>query len=256
MKRPNWLIFTFITCCSAWALTLPAQTDKGKKPPVDYLFKKEASGGARITQNGFTITGQFGWIKNIYSTTFIEGEYFYHHNYQFKKIKSPIADGRDFYFGVQNRLHTLRFGAGYKRTLADKSEQKGVRLSLQASGGFSLALLKPYYLSLYYPDGPDSIPIFRDERYTEANAERFIDRRFIAEASPEYLGMNQMQLVPGAHGKLSLEFDFGKRDAFIATMETGVIFDVYYKRLPLVINDTNRMYMGSIFVGFRLGKRW
>lgn len=256
MKHPNWPLSISLAWCLGISLVLPAQKNNTKRPPVDYLFKKEASGGARITQNGFTIVGQFGWIKNIYSTTFIEGEYFYHHNYQFKKIKSPIADGRDFYFGVQNRLHALRFGAGYKRTLADKSEQKGVRLSLQASGGISLALLKPYYLSIYYPDGPDSIPVFRDEKYTDANAERFIDRRFIAEASPEYLGMNEMEVIPGAHGKLSLEFDFGKRDAFIATLETGVIFDVYYKRLPLVINDTNRMYSGSFFVGFRLGKRW
>lgn len=227
-----------------------------KKPPVDYLFKREASGGVRVTHNGFTILGQYGWIKNIYGAPFIEAEYFYHHNYQFKKIKSPLSNGRDFYFGVQNRLHVIRLGGGYKRTLADKSEQKGVRLSLQASGGISLALLKPYYLSLYYPDGPDSIPVFRDEKYTEANANRFIDRRFIAEASPDYLGMNEIQVVPGAHGKLSLEFDFGSRDAFIATLETGVIVDLYYKRLPLVINDTNRMYMGSFFIGVRLGKRW
>lgn len=248
-----FLVYFFLTKTSLFSQNLTLNT---KKPVIDYLFKKEASAGLKIAHNGFTLFGQFGWIKNIYQTTFIEAEYFYHHDYRFKKIKSPIQNGRDFYLGVQNRLHVIRLGAGFKRTIADKADKKGVRLSIAGGGGFSLALLKPYYLNLYYPDTPDSIPVFKDEPYMESNKDRFVNRNYIAEASPTFLGMNDMNVVAGLHGKLCLDFDFGSKDAFVKAVETGVIFDVYYKKLPLTITDNNRMYMGSFYVAFRLGKRW
>ena len=78
----------------------------------------------------------------------------------------------------------------------------------------------------------------------------------IVEAAPIRVGLNQMQPVAGAHIKTALDFDWGSKDEFVKALQAGVMIDVYYKRLPIMINNNNRFFQASFFISFQFGKRW
>jgi len=221
----------------------------------DYQYKHEASGGVRIQTNGFTIFGEYGWIKDIKRTRLLQLEYTYFIDYRQKKQKTRLPGGRDYVFGVQNRFHTIRVAYGFKRVIADKAVRNGVCVSATFFGGVSLGLLKPYYLNLVQPTTDGSI-IVRPERYTSENESRFLSKDSIVDAAPIRYGLNQIQPVAGAHIKAGIDFDWGSKDQFVKALQAGVMLDVYYKRLPLMVNNTNRFYQAAFYLSFQFGKRW
>ncbi len=237
------------------SVSLFSQRKQKLTDPRDYQYKHEASAGGRIQTNGFSIFGEYGWIKDIKRTRLLQLEYSYFIDYRQKKQNSRITGGRDYVFGVQNRFHTIRVAYGFKRVIADKAPRNGVCLSATFFGGVSLGLLKPYYLNLLQPtDG--GIPEVKAERYSAANETRFLSRDSIVEAAPIRYGLNQIQPVAGAHVKAGLDFDWGSKDEFVKALQAGVMIDVYYKRLPLMINNSNRFYQASFYLSFQFGKRW
>lgn len=248
MKRAGWIFLCFIGCLSeAYSqFTLKRSTDL-----QDYQYKKEASGGVRIQTNGFSVFGEGGWIKDLKSTRLIQVEYSYYVDYRQKGQSSPNG-GRKYVYGLRNRFHVLRFSGGVKRTIADKADRNGVRLCFVGFGGFSLGLLKPYYLLLRQ----DEPPYFVEERYTEENAFRFLDKQLIEGAGSPTKGLDKIQPVPGAHGKIGLDFDWGRKDEFVKALEAGIMLDLYYKRVPIMLNNSNRFYQVALYLSFQFGKRW
>jgi hypothetical protein len=150
----------------------------------------------------------------------------------------------------------IHLSYGIKRTIADKARRNGVRLSFIFFGGISLGLLKPYYLELIQPNDSNSIPQHKPERYSDENKSRFLDKSLIYGAAPIRYGLGQMQPVPGIHIKSGLNFDWGTKDQFVKALEAGVMLDLYYKRLPILINNHNRFYQLAAYLSFHFGKRW
>lgn len=233
-----------------------AQKEAKVKPVQDFQYKKEASVGFRLQSNGFSIYTQYGWIKDLKRTRHIQLEYNYFINYQQKRQK-PAANssGRDFLYGFNGHFHAIRASFGLKRTVFDKANRNGVRLSFVGFAGFSLGLLKPYYLDLLQPTNDGQI-IIKPERYSEANRDRFLSLDSITGAAPTRYGLNQMQVIPGVHGKIALDFDWGTRDAFVKALEMGVMLDLYYKNVPIMVNKSNRFYQLGLYLAFHIGKRW
>jgi hypothetical protein len=62
--------------------------------------------------------------------------------------------------------------------------------------------------------------------------------------------------VPGAFVKLGLNFEWGSRDAFITSLEAGVAADVYYRNIPIMINQPQRPFFIAAYLSFEMGKRW
>ena len=226
----------------------------------DYMFHKQMVGGVKLATSGLDFYVQYGIIKNIYSTHLFTLEYEWHIDYRDKKTKAVpyyTQTGRDYYFGVQTRFHVIRFSYGFERALADKAAKNGVRLSWIGSVGGALGLVKPYYLNLDYPGTGDNPVDIRSERYSAANASVFLDQSRIDEASPIYKGLNQISPVIGGHARTGLNFDFGSRDAFVKALEAGVSIDVFYKKIPIYVNDNSNHFMFlGLYLAFHLGKRW
>lgn len=236
--------------------SLAAQNKLKSTDMRDYMYKHEASGGLRLQTNGFTLFGEYGWIKDIYRTRLLQLEYSYHIDYRQKLLDPQNQGGRKFYFGKQNNFHVIRVAYGFKRTIADKAARNGVRLSAVFFGGVSLGLLKPYYLNLYQTPTDSTAPEVKPERYSQANDDRFLNRNYIVEAAPIRYGLSQIQPVAGLHVKSGLDFDWGTKDAFVKALEAGVMFDFYYKRLPIMVNNSNRFYQFAFYLSFQFGKRW
>lgn len=229
---------------------------KVNNPLQDYQYKKEYSLGFRLQSNGFSVYTQYGWIKDLKRTRHIQLEYNYFINYAQKRQKPVISsNGREFLYGFNGHFHAVRASFGLQRAIFDKANRNGVRLSFTGFMGFSLGLLKPYYLNLLQPTNDGQI-VIKPERYSEANRDRFLALDSIAGAAPTRYGLNQMQVIPGIHGKVSLDFDWGTRDAFVKALELGIMLDLYYKNVPIMVNKSNRFYQLGLFLAFHLGKRW
>jgi len=227
----------------------------GKKPMdlQDYQYHHEASGGFRLQSNGITLFAEYGWIKDLKTTRLLQLEYTYDIDYRMKKDKSPIQNGRDYFYGLQNHFHIIRVTYGVKRTLAEKADHNGVRLSFVGFGGIALGLLKPYYLNIQQSDtNLNAVPT----RYSSATASQFLNQSAILEAAPIRYGLNQIQPVPGLTAKVALDFDWGIKDEFVKSLEAGMVLDVYYKRLPIYANSYNRFYQFGVYLSFQFGKRW
>lgn len=247
----NLIFFFLLLTCATQSM---AQRIKPQASDLqDYQYKHEASGGFRLQTNGFSLFLEYGWIKDIFKTRLIQLEYDYYIDYRQKKQHSQIQDGRDYVYGLQNHFHVIRFSYGVKQTIVDKADRNGVRLCFVAFGGGALGLLKPYYLNLKQTDTTADI---KPERYSSANASRFLDKSSIAEAAPIRYGLNQIQPVAGVTGKLGLDFDWGKKDEFVKSLQAGIMLDLYYKKLPIMINNYNHFYQFAAYISFQFGKRW
>jgi hypothetical protein len=252
--------------CFVILLTLQSAYGQKEESPKlaaqkDYMFHKEFVGGVRLVTTGLNFYLQYGIIKNIYITHLFTLEYEWHIDYRDKKTTAQpyyTQSGRDYYFGVQNRFHVIRFSYGFERCLADKAAKNGVRLSWVGFVGGALGLVKPYYLNLDYPATDNGAgPTIVSQRYSSSNASHFLNQDSIDEASPISRGMNQMVPVLGGFGRTGLNFDFGSRDAFVKAIEAGVTLDVFYKKIPIYVNDDSNHFMFvGLYLAFHMGKRW
>ena len=241
-----------------------AYAQKAENPKLatqkDYLFHKQFTGGMRLATTGLDFYLQYGIIKNIYTTHLFTLEYEWHIDYRDKKstaVPYYTQTGRNYYFGVQNRFHLIRFSYGFERCIADKAAKNGVRVSWVGFVGGSLGLVKPYYLNLDYP-GTDGQPVdILSQRYSAANSSVFLNQNLIDEASPIWRGLSQISPVIGGFGRTGLNFDLGSKDRFIKALEAGVTLEAFYKKIPIYVNnESNHALFLGLYLGFAFGKRW
>lgn len=223
---------------------------------VDYNFKKEFYGGVRLQTNGFSLYIEHGWIKDIYRTNLLNIEYQYFFDAKELKQQALGQGGKNYVYGLQNKFHILRASYGFERVIADKADRNGVKLSFVGFVGVTLGILKPYYYEMVKEIRTYEV-ITEYEKYNGSADAHILAKDSIYGAAPYRIGMNQMLPMPGGHVKAALNFDWGKRDAFVRALELGVLVDVYYKKVPIMVNNTNNaMIHPSLYLGVHLGKRW
>jgi hypothetical protein len=226
------------------------------------VYKNEFSFGARIHTNGYSGFGEITKFQRVDLKRVFQIEYMYFRSFQQKKqpvLFSPSNFGskKDYFYGKQNNFWALRFNYGYRKEIASKAERSGVTLSMVYMGGFSLGFLKPYYLNLAIPDAqPTDRPYSQPERYTEENADRFLDKSKIDGASGIRYGWGEIEPVPGIHGRFGLNFDWASQDEFVKALEVGASIDLYYKRIPIMVTDDASRYFLGLYLSLQFGKRW
>jgi hypothetical protein len=263
----NCVLFIALVLLMGCGMEMSAQKAESPKLQAqkDYMFKRQMVGGIRLQSTGLGFYLQYGLIKNIYRTHLFMLEYEWHIDYRDKKSKSyPVytQTGRDYYFGVQNRFHEIRFSYGFERAVADKAARNGVRLSWVGFVGGALGLVKPYYLNIEYLNTDPATQGYHPynitaQKYSPATAAVFLDQNRIDEASPIAKGISEMKPVIGGHARTGLNFDWGTRDVFVKSIEAGVSLDVFYKKIPIYVNNnSNHFLFLGLYVSFHIGKRW
>jgi len=121
--------------------------------------------------------------------------------------------------------------------------------------------LKSYKLKLAYPNDPSTKTddVTRIESYNETNSEIFTDTDRIEGAGGLGKGWDELGFAPGVQGKLGLHLDWGAFDELVKAFEVGVMFDVFTKKIPLLIplpGNENRPYFLNLYLTLQFGKRW
>lgn len=75
-----------------------------------------------------------------------------------------------YIYGKTNNFYQASFSVGQQRLLGQKGNKNGVAVSFLYQGGFSFGLLKPYYVEVEDPNGPNTIFI----KYTPKDSILFL----------------------------------------------------------------------------------
>lgn len=250
------------------SLSLLAQPKKSEREvqKKGIIYNREISGGLYLATNGWGFFIERGKILSIKQTRLLYFGFGELRDLRMRKQKAEYGffgnainneSPKDFYFGKQNNFYTVRVAMGSMRTLADKAEKNGVRVSLSYMGGISLGLLKPYYLNIAYQiesNDPryDQYEV-RSQKYSD-DKEKFTDWFSIAGASEFRYGLDEIQPIPGLFLKSGLRFDWARSEEYVVALEAGAMADVYYRQVPIMIIDNKPYFLGA-YLSFQFGKR-
>jgi len=232
------------------------------------VYNKEFAFDVRLHTNGFAIAANFGKIKTFYKTRY------YH--IEIGEIRHPKEErqsfdwagwstsnsSKSFFFGKRNNLYVIRAGIGVKKYFTEKAKQRGLAVGMSYEAGPSLGLLKPYYLEIIHPADTPASYYVESEKYSAENASDFLDINSIYGASGFSKGLGEIRPIPGLHGKLGVHFDWGAFDEFVKAIDVGIMADVYFKEVPLMVeneaitNSENRPFFINLYLTLQLGKRW
>ncbi len=226
------------------------------------VYETEKIAHLRLHSKGISFGYSVGEIVTWYRTKYY---YFdlgslkhpkeYSQNFRFfnRTLSSP---SRSFIYGKINRLYALRAGVGTKRYFSEKARQRSVVVGINYEYGFSLGILKPYYLKLIRgtdgnaPENP--VP----EKYTEENAHLFLDETSIYGGAEFRYGLDEIKLKPGFHGKFGAHFSWGNQDNLIKAFEVGIMGDVFLSKVPLMLTEQNKPYFLNVYLSLQFGKRY
>lgn len=233
---------------------------------VDYsmrgvLYKQEKSFDFQLHTNGFAFGYNSGEIRKYYLTRFYHlGFGLLKHPKEFRQavnytggnflLKSSSA----FAYGKQNSLIVLRAGIGEKRYFSEKARRKGIAVGISYEGGLSLGLQKPYYLNLNRT-GPSGEGQVVAEKYSEENHDIFLDVNRIYGAASFFKGFGEIKVLPGLHGKVGAHFSMGAFEQTVKAMEIGIMFDLFFTKVPIMIIDNNQPFFLNGYIILQLGKR-
>jgi len=250
-----------LTCLSFFAFLTVAGWSQGFKPPVTgvgVVYNQETTFNFKLTTNrGWAANMEFGRLRTYYKTSYFHigiGEI--KHTKEQRQSADPQVSRsfRPYVFGKQNNLFMLRGGWGGKRYFSEKAKHKGVAMGMSYSVGPSLGLLKPYYLALRFQGDVPGQSRVSHEKYSESNAEIFLDNTRILGASPFTKGFSELSFLPGGNATVALHMDWGAFDEFVKAFEIGFMLDVFFKNAPILVESNKPMFL-NFFVNLQLGKR-
>ncbi len=163
-----------------------------------------------------------------------------------------------YVFGKINNLYTLQIGWGQEKLLLPSVMEGNISLSFRCNYGFSLAMLKPYYLKLVYTDyvGTTQIDHLEQQKYSQADSATFLKTSAIMGASTWSKSLTEIHYVAGGYFEMSFDITPGKAKTFIQVLNLGVNAAVYAKPLPIMVDQTTTFWQANIFAGLIIGKRW
>lgn len=249
------------------------------------VYDREFTMDARLHTFGWAIGANFTKIKTYYKSTYFQvelGELKHPKEFRQNSDNSILnqSSPQSFIFGKKNSLYALRAGYGRKRYFSEKAKRKGVAIGVNYEGGFTLGLLKPYYLDIRQTDQATNLIPTRPEKYNPENPCNFLDPvSRIYGASGFFKGLGEVSVLPGLHAKAGIHFDWGAFDEFVKAIEVGIAADVFIKRAPIMVHvdeevinlmdiscphlvpleeqaDPNRPFFINLYVTLHLGKRW
>ena len=133
---------------------------------------------------------------------------------------------------------------------------KNISISLRTTMGFTLAMLKPYFLKLVYPDSTNlATASVEQQKYSRAGSAVFLNRNRILGASAWTKGLPYVTYVPGGYAELAVAIIPSKK-AFIQVVTLGVNGSIYSQPLPIMAAQPAYNWQVCLFAGFAVGKRW
>jgi len=222
---------------------LLADAKSQKNDPFDY--GQEFLFGATKATNGGLISGGFFRYSakktdRLFQTFGLEIANIRHP--QERRVQSPtFFSSSSFYEGKEKYLISTRLMYGYDLLLFKKAEQKGVQINGVLIGGPTFGLVSPYFL--------------RSESGLVTYSQ-YLNGASIIGPAGYFSGVDQMEIVPGAHLRASLLFEFGSFKSKITGFEVGFLAEIFTREIQIVpLGTKNYNFFPAAFVSVLFGSR-
>lgn len=203
------------------------------------LFSDDISGSVGLNINGFSLDFRYGkYVDYLHKTSY---RVQFHTIRSAKEIRMSTAYGMSIY-GKDNQVFALSAMMGRRNEKYSKFDKNSVSISWNYDAGIALAVEKPVYYHVLYPDGQDVIERFDATNYTKYGKASFFN------------GVNELRVVPGLIAMTSAEFDFSRRQSLLTSAEIGMNVQTYIRQLQIMCNSENNWAFVTLFVKFRVGK--
>jgi hypothetical protein len=225
------------------------------KPKGPKQISHEVSGGIRLNSDGWSVYMDLGRIK---AQDLRHSDMFYNvrlwqlevtEKKNPKEYKSSGRSGSNTYiYGKINNFYALKLGRCYMHMLAGKPDPGNVSIHWLYGGGFSLGMLKPYYLRI----GSDPNAI----KYNDDTKMNFLDQSVIEGSAGFSKGLSDIKMIPGFHAKTAVHFDFSANRKNVIGVETGINAEYYTQEVQIMANQSSTPYFVDVYLAFQFGKRW
>ncbi len=228
---------------------------------LNILRLEDLSFGIRLHSQGLALFTDYAkqltyYKKKLYQFEITEYKNF-KENRQLGLVDQKIgyAPPRPYVYGKINNFYLVRALIGRRIQKGEKAEKSGIEIWNTYSFGPSIGLLKPYYIN-YYTGGTDNGPAITRIKYTGDNKDEFLNQYSIYGAAGFYRGIFESKIVPGLHGKYGYHFDWAPYKDMVRALEVGVMADLYFQRVPILLTETNSFYFLNFYLSVQFGKRW
>jgi hypothetical protein len=214
----------------------------------DLIFNKQSIFGFRLATDGYGIFYEKGKFKTPTRTLLFQ--------FELNEKKSPkdhkvaaAYNGYDFnsvVVGKLNNFYIFKMAIGQQHLIGGKGNKNGVAVTALYSGGFSLGILKPYFVDVQDAQGntfQSKYPTIIDSGYNINGASGFT------------VGWGDITVKPGLNGKLAMRFDYGRLNTTITAIEAGVTGEYYFSPIPMLYLVPYKQFFFNAYVSIMFGRR-
>lgn len=238
---------------SIFCIQLKAQSELVIDTSKNIVLMKERSYGVLFHTQGWGIKYSQGYNKTAFNRRMITVELGEMQSLrQIRTINPYFTNAKSYVYGKLNSVFTLRGSFGYYKQLNRKPYWGGVELRFFYVGGLTLAITKPIYLYILNASPVIYEYSISEERYDPD--EHFVDNIF--GRAPFTRGFNNLDVYPGLHAKVGLDFDYASYRNKLKSLEVGATLDVFPRPVPIMAFNDPNYYFLTLYVNFNFGKRY
>jgi len=220
------------------------------------IYQKQGAFGIKLNSDGWGAFYEHGKYKTITKTNLWWLEFGERKHPKEERVPTITASSgfiivSSYIYGKQNNFYYLKAGVGQQRMIGGKGNKNGVAVSAIYGGGITAGLLKPYYLEIQNPN----TNVRESIRYTPANESQFLDPTIILGKSGLTKGIGETKIVPGAHARAALRFDYGRYNEMLSAIEVGVNAEYYSQKMPILLLNKEKSFFFNAYVAITFGKR-
>ncbi len=222
------------------------------------VFNKQNVFGLRLNTDGWSVFFEKGYMKNVKTTNLFALEIGEKKHPKEQKLSGNfqtnngfVVFGSPYVYGKQNTFYQLKPSFGQQRMIGGKTNKNGVAVYAIYSGGISVGIERPYYLRVQ-DSGPDGS---KDIKYTVADSVAFLTPGNILTGTGLRYGWKELKIVPGAHAKIALRFDYGRFNEMVSAIEVGINAEVYSRKISIMLQNPGSQVFVNGYIAILLGKR-
>jgi hypothetical protein len=215
------------------------------------VYHKQSIFGIQLRTNGYGFFYEMGRMKsnrktNIFRIDFTEIK----DSKEEKLLGGSFIFGNPYVYGKVNNFYPVTLGIGQQFIFGQKGNKNGVAVTGLYNAGFSMGLLRPYYLIVDDPSEGE-----RTIKYSGSDTTLFLDQSIIISGGGFGKGWGELKLKPGAFAKVAMRFDFGRYNEAVQALEIGMSLEFYTSKIQIMAqqNDNQMFFQGHI--AFLFGRR-
>lgn len=225
------------------------------------IYKNEFSIEAKLHTLGFAVGFNRGKIVSYHTTKFYHFDIGHLKSIKEKKnnfVATSLNIYNNYSFAKRNYFFPTRLGMGIKKYLSEKQSYKGIAVGYSIEGGFTLGVLKPYYLDVKSLTDDNKFTI-ETIKYSEENKDVFIDENQIFDKASFFKGFGEIDFVPGVHLNAAILYALKAYEKPVYAIQTGIMIDAFIKHVPIMVETSgfkNKSIFFNVYINIQLGKRW